>query len=71
MGRAPLRLLLIPFLLLPCLAQPNPSRSKPSAAHSRLVSQYGKLPMAFEANQGQSDPRGFCRALPESADLSC
>jgi len=57
MGAARLRLLLILFLLSPCLAQSPLNHSEPTAARTRLVGQYGKLPMAFEANQGQSDPR--------------
>src|SRR5208282_5187128 len=52
-----LRLLLISLLLIPCFAQPHPPRPEPSGASPRLVGQYGQLPMAFEANQGQSDPR--------------
>jgi uncharacterized repeat protein (TIGR01451 family) len=54
MGAVRLRLLVIAFLLLPCFAQ---SPHETSAAHAQLVGQYGKLPMAFEANQGQTDPR--------------
>ena len=32
-------------------ARPNPADQK------RLVESYGKLPMSFEANRGQTDPR--------------
>src|ERR1700681_907059 len=54
---ARLRLLLILLLLVPCLAQSHPPRPEPLAAHPRLSGQYGQLPMTFEANQAQSDPR--------------
>ena len=47
-----------PFVLGVCLsvsltlvAQANPPGS------ARIVESYGKLPLAFEANQGQSDPQ--------------
>jgi uncharacterized repeat protein (TIGR01451 family) len=51
------RLLLIPFLLVPSLAQVNPQLPVRPVASASLVDQYGRLPMAFEANHGQWDPR--------------
>jgi uncharacterized repeat protein (TIGR01451 family) len=56
MGAVRLRLLVMPFLLLPCFAQ-SPLDTDPTASHAQLVARYGKLPMAFEANHGQTDPR--------------
>jgi len=41
MGAARLRLLLIPFLLSPCLAQSPLNHSEPAAPRTRLVGQYG------------------------------
>ncbi len=35
---------------------PNPKKSVASAASAALLEGYGRLPLAFEANRGQSDP---------------
>lgn len=50
-------LLLTTTLSLP---QSNPVRSRPQAdtkTQARILDQYGKLPLSFEANRGQTDPR--------------
>jgi len=42
----------------PALSQLMPSTTAPSpAAKQRLVQEYGNLPLSFEANQGQTDPK--------------
>jgi sugar lactone lactonase YvrE len=57
-SRSPFFYLLLMLVLLPIAHAQNTSAA-PAATHSTaaLAAQYGKLPLSFEANQGQTDPR--------------
>jgi hypothetical protein len=37
--------------------EPRPQRSQPEQGEPQIVANYGKLPLSFEANQGQADPQ--------------
>jgi len=37
--------------------EPRPQRSQPEQAEPQIVANYGRLPLSFEANQGQADPQ--------------
>jgi len=52
------------LLAFPAVAVAGASSARPKvpptpkpASQARVVAAYGKLPLSFEANQGQSDPR--------------
>src|ERR1035441_2339502 len=50
----------IPFPVINQTAKvvPEPAVSKPAAkAQAKILDSYGKLPLSFEANHGQTDPR--------------
>jgi hypothetical protein len=53
--RACRRALLLPALLLPCLVA-SATGPAPSISKGQLARNYGRLPLRFEANQGQADP---------------
>lgn len=50
-------LLILLWLLVGVSAQANITLE--SASTTQVAEQYGKLPMSFEANRGQSDPQ-YC-----------
>lgn len=54
--RASLPLLLLSAVFLACLSKTFASDAAPAKSKAELVQDYGRLPMRFEANQGQADP---------------